>query len=256
VLAGDPDLADLRLKSLSNQVYWLELLDRHAEADTAIQETLTLAERIGTHRLKLIHVAAGEHYFVTGQAAAVLAVCLDPGITGITEMPDRWRLLPTLTRLALAAGDTGSLLAAASYYQATGRPLDRAQALEDAAVLLTGGGDLAAARDAFATAVALYRGLGAEWDARRAGARLRPAGLRPGRRRRASFGWESLTPAETKIVALVAEGRSNPDIAEQLFLSRNTVQTHVSHVLAKLDARSRGEIIREAIRRMPAEQVG
>ena len=47
---------------------------------------------------------------------------------------------------------------------------------------------------------------------------------------------------------LVAEGRSNPDVAAELFLSRNTVQTHVSHILAKLAARSRAEIIREAIR--------
>jgi DNA-binding NarL/FixJ family response regulator len=46
---------------------------------------------------------------------------------------------------------------------------------------------------------------------------------------------------------LVATGISNPDIAGQLFLSRNTVQTHVSHILAKLGARSRAEIARAAL---------
>jgi DNA-binding NarL/FixJ family response regulator len=44
----------------------------------------------------------------------------------------------------------------------------------------------------------------------------------------------------------VATGRSNPDIAAELVLSRSTVQTHVSHILAKLGARSRADIIRHA----------
>ena len=51
-----------------------------------------------------------------------------------------------------------------------------------------------------------------------------------------------------KVAYLVGDGRSNPDVAAELFLSRNTVQTHVSHILAKLGARSRAEIIREAVR--------
>jgi DNA-binding NarL/FixJ family response regulator len=42
----------------------------------------------------------------------------------------------------------------------------------------------------------------------------------------------------------VARGRSNPEVAAELFLSRNTVQTHVSHILAKLGVPSRAEIAR------------
>jgi DNA-binding NarL/FixJ family response regulator len=42
---------------------------------------------------------------------------------------------------------------------------------------------------------------------------------------------------------------SNPQIADKLFLSRRTVQTHVSHVLTKLELHSRTEIAREASRR-------
>jgi DNA-binding NarL/FixJ family response regulator len=49
------------------------------------------------------------------------------------------------------------------------------------------------------------------------------------------------------IAGLVAQGRSNPDIAAELMLSRSTVQTHVSHILAKLSARSRAEIVRHAL---------
>jgi len=102
--------------------------------------------------------------------------------------------------------------------------------------------------------VEIYAGLGAEWDIGRAGARLRPYGIRPGRggyRRRPVTGWKALTPTEVKVAYLVAEGRSNPDVAAELFLSRNTVQTHVSHILAKLGARSRAEIVREALRHPP-----
>src|SRR5437763_5654462 len=67
--------------------------------------------------------------------------------------------------------------------------------------------------------------------------------------RRTDHGWGSLTPTELKIVELVARGMSYPRIATDLFLSRRTVQTHVSHVLAKLDLHSRTDIAREASQR-------
>ncbi len=67
-------------------------------------------------------------------------------------------------------------------------------------------------------------------------------------RGRPATGWDALTPTEVKVAYLVADGQSNPGVAAALFLSRNTVQTHVSHILAKLGARSRAEIIREAVR--------
>jgi len=54
------------------------------------------------------------------------------------------------------------------------------------------------------------------------------------------------TPTETKIARLVADGRSNPEIAAELLLSRNTVLTHVSHILGKFGARSRMEIAASA----------
>ena len=55
-------------------------------------------------------------------------------------------------------------------------------------------------------------------------------------------GWPSLTPTEQAVVALVAEGLSNPDIAERLFISRSTVKTHLNHVFTKLDVSSRAEL--------------
>ena len=69
------------------------------------------------------------------------------------------------------------------------------------------------------------------------------------RGQRAASGWEALTPAEVKIAALVARGDSTSDIARGMFLSRRTVQTYISRILAKLGAKGRVEIVREALRR-------
>jgi DNA-binding CsgD family transcriptional regulator len=48
---------------------------------------------------------------------------------------------------------------------------------------------------------------------------------------------------------LIARGDSTADIARALFLSRRTVQTYISRILTKLDAKSRVEIVREALSR-------
>lgn len=368
-IGNDPDLADLRLLMLSNRVFALEQLDRHAEIDATIGEAVRLAERIGTPRQKGIRVAAAEHYFETGrwddalaeaeagpggtdevpfvsirehglvallaghrddremanqhlmavrgeeltavanrtvmyylllarslaaeqagqpeQAMSVLVPCLDTEVAA--TMPERHFLLPTLTRLALAAGDTDTataaaraaeaeaereelpikvaaarrcrgmvagdadlILAAAAYYESAGRPLQRAESQEDAAVALAASDDLVSARAAFGVATGLYRDLGAGWDLRRAGDRLRFAGIDTAGPASAGQGWDSLTPAEIKVARLVAEGLSNTEVAAELLLSRSTVQVRVSHVLAKLGARSRGEIVSEVIRHRPA----
>jgi len=87
--------------------------------------------------------------------------------------------------------------------------------------------------------------------------RFRAHGIRRGPRakhRQARSGWDSLTPAETKIAALVQGGLSNPEIASRLFLSPRTVATHVSHILKKLDVHSRIDIAREAALRTIASR--
>jgi DNA-binding NarL/FixJ family response regulator len=59
----------------------------------------------------------------------------------------------------------------------------------------------------------------------------------------------TLTPRESEILALVAEGRSNGEIGKQLFISTKTVSVHVSNILAKLEAASRTEAAAVARRR-------
>jgi len=84
-------------------------------------------------------------------------------------------------------------------------------------------------------------------------ARAGPAAARPGdrdlRAARPQFGWSSLTPAERMVASLVAEGRSNPQIGDRLYISHRTVQTHLAHVFAKLDLTSRAQLAAEATRR-------
>ena len=63
-----------------------------------------------------------------------------------------------------------------------------------------------------------------------------------GPRQRPSIGWGSLTPTEEQVVALIAEGNSNPEIAGRLFMSRATVKTHLSHVYTKLSVANRTEL--------------
>jgi DNA-binding CsgD family transcriptional regulator len=161
---------------------------------------------------------------------------------------DRGRANALLCR-GLADSDPARLLRAADQFAAGTRLLLSAQALEAAAGSFVGADDRDSARAAFTRALELYGSLGAEADVARLQARFRAYGIRRGpqsKHRRAQTGWDSLTPMETKIALLVQDGLSNPDIASQLFLSRRTVGTHVSHILKKLNVQSRAEVAREA----------
>jgi DNA-binding CsgD family transcriptional regulator len=145
---------------------------------------------------------------------------------------------------ALATDDADLMHTAERAFAKAGRPLYQAYAAENAALLRAREHRTQEARAALATAADLYDGLDARWDLARAEQRLKAYGVRRAQstRRRPRNGWESLTETELRIAALVAEGNSNPAIAAKLYISRRTVQTHVSNILAKLDLTSRVEL--------------
>jgi DNA-binding CsgD family transcriptional regulator len=152
----------------------------------------------------------------------------------------------------LLESDPVPLRDAVTHHRTAGPAAELPAALEDLAAVLAERGQEEEARAALNEAVSLYEGLNARWDIRRADSRLRPHGIRRGvrgpRGQRAASGWAALTPTEVQIAALVARGDSTSEIARGMFLSRRTVQTYISHILAKLGVKSRVEIVREALR--------
>lgn len=133
----------------------------------------------------------------------------------------------------------------------------QARLAEEAAISSAAGGAGDEATTLAEQALAVYRDLGAVRDRDRCRARLREQGVRTGargRRGRPRSGWESLTPSELRVAGLVAEGLSNPDIAERLFVSRRTVESHVSNALSKLGQSSRVQLALQVQAERDAEQ--
>jgi DNA-binding CsgD family transcriptional regulator len=92
------------------------------------------------------------------------------------------------------------------------------------------------AREAIVQALEAFEELGAATWVERAKAEIGSIG---GRTRE-----EGLTPAEQRVAALVAEGRTNREVASALFLGERTVASHLTHIYAKLGIRSRTELAR------------
>jgi DNA-binding CsgD family transcriptional regulator len=169
---------------------------------------------------------------------------------------------PTMEAIAahcrgLLEADGPMIAAGADQLAAVGRPLPAGQAYEDAAVAHAAAGNATAARACLEAALGQYSALGARFDIRRATSRVRPYGIRPVRReppQRPTTGWAALTPAQVKVAELLRLGRSNPDIAAELSLSRHTVESHVSRILTKLGAKSRMEVIAAARPPQPDDQ--
>ena len=100
--------------------------------------------------------------------------------------------------------------------------------------------DAARAKDVLAAVAEVADNCGAQTIAEAAGKRLRSLGVRTWLR--GAGGGAALTDRERAIAQLIAEGASNPEIARQLFLSRKTVERHVSNVLKKVGVRNRAEL--------------
>jgi DNA-binding CsgD family transcriptional regulator len=134
------------------------------------------------------------------------------------------------------------------------RPLIRADLLSDAGAVRPAG---PGAIEVLHQALNLYQDCGAQRDAARVRRMLRENGVRL----RATAtptdpAWPELTDSEAVIARLVAEGKTNRQIAEQLFISPHTVNSHLRHIFAKLDIRSRVELVRIVIDRTSRRRSG
>ncbi|WP_417563240.1 helix-turn-helix transcriptional regulator [Microbacterium sp.] len=142
----------------------------------------------------------------------------------------------------VVTGDADALVEAEHLMAGTPRTLDHARFAKLAALALPAKD--ARTRALAETALRAYAEVGAEHEIARARASFRRLGiaLHTPRRARPRSGWDALTRTEEKIAAHIADGQTNPEIAQSLFISRRTVETHVSHVLTKLGLRSRTEL--------------
>jgi DNA-binding CsgD family transcriptional regulator/tetratricopeptide (TPR) repeat protein len=153
---------------------------------------------------------------------------------------DGLSVAPPDTPVGYALQIAGDWQAAAVQWEQLGCPYEQALALLD--------GDESAQR----AALAILERLGAASVAELVRRRLRAAGVRGlprGPRPATQANPQGLTPRELETLHLLAEGLRNPEIAERLSTSPKTVEHHVSAVLAKLEARSRGEAVRLAAQR-------
>ncbi|HLW96692.1 MAG TPA: AAA family ATPase [Solirubrobacteraceae bacterium] len=127
--------------------------------------------------------------------------------------------------------------AASEAFRAIGQPLDAGRSLLGAGAALRRTGERLAAAARIEAAAAIFDELGAPVWRERAHAELRRSRPRPRRD-------DGLTAAEAQVASLVGAGRTNKEVAAQLFMAISTVEAHLTRIYRKLGVRSRSELTR------------
>jgi DNA-binding CsgD family transcriptional regulator len=151
----------------------------------------------------------------------------------------------------LAQDDPEILAQALAAYRSSPRPIERALACLDAASVFARRG-AGGATEIVNEALDVIEPLGLKPHIARADSLLRSLGVsrgRRGRRSRPATGWDSLTETELAVARLAAEGLTNPEIGRRLYISRRTVESHLSRAFAKLGLSSRVQLAAEVARR-------
>lgn len=244
-------------RHLSNRTGWAKALLREAEGDSdAAYATLTGVwhrcvdsatavdfPRLGPDLVRLA-LAAGDREAAERATATLSHAAAASGIPSHRAAVQRCH--------GLIRDDPAMLARAASGYAVAGRRLDAALTYQAAAAAFAGRGESDHARTLFTETRRALEHLEAQRDLLRLDATMRQVGMPPGRRgprRRPATGWASLTDTERAVADLVADGLTNPQIGARLYVSRRTVQTHVSHIFRKLDLSSRAELAGEVTSR-------
>ncbi|MEU7202236.1 AAA family ATPase [Streptomyces sp. NPDC045470] len=134
--------------------------------------------------------------------------------------------------------------AALAAHERIREPFEQARTLLCEAELLRRYRHPAAARAPLASALARFESLGAVPWARRAAGELAATGAPPTAPAAPDGVWEQLTPQEFQVARAVARGLNNTEAAVSLFVSRKTVEAHLTRVYRKLGVRSRTELTR------------
>src|SRR5262249_53093378 len=118
--------------------------------------------------------------------------------------------------------------------------LERAYALTELGAALRRANSRAEARDMLAAGLELAHACGATALADRARTELLATGARP--RPVARRGVDALTPSEGRVARMASEGQTNREIAQALFVTAGTVETHLSNVYRKLGISARSQL--------------
>lgn len=157
-----------------------------------------------------------------------------------------------LRAMALVEGSTPStdrLSEAAAVLQHSQAKLEYARVLTDLGAAQRRANSRAAARTTLEDALDRARRCGARALVERAETELRAAG---GRSSDPAAGLSQLTVSERRVAELAAKGHSNPEIAQRLFVTRKTIETHLGHIYSKLGIARRAELSRALARDAPA----
>jgi DNA-binding CsgD family transcriptional regulator/tetratricopeptide (TPR) repeat protein len=177
----------------------------------------------------------------------------DVAAEALTAVRRRMELNPGVTTIAAVEAQVSGLIEdqledlarSVALFEQSPRRLALGSALEDYGRRLTRT-DREGGVGVLGRALELYLTLGADWDARRVRGRLADLGVR--RRivvtREGGRGMASLTGAEAQVAVLVSDGITNREIADRLFLSPHTVNSHLRHIYSKLAINSRTELAR------------
>jgi DNA-binding CsgD family transcriptional regulator len=163
------------------------------------------------------------------------------------ELAHRWgaqRAIGVAVRAAgiIHDGEKGIelLRQAAEILESSPAPLEHARALTELGAALRRAGHRNEAQQPLRSALDLAHRLGGTAVANQARDELSIAGARP--RRAATRGRDALTPSELRVAQLAAADRTNRQIAESLFLTLRTVETHLTNSYAKLGITSRRQL--------------
>ncbi|WP_018685539.1 ATP-binding protein [Actinokineospora enzanensis] len=155
----------------------------------------------------------------------------------------------------LLRGDLDALRAAVAEYEDSPRVLARALAVEDAGLAEHAAGDRKAAVSLLEEAATTYTTATARFDLDRVQRSLAELGVRrrskPDAARSAGNNGTPLTQSELRVAHMVARGKTNREVAAELFLSRHTVDSHLRHIFAKLGMSSRVSLTRWVMEQDP-----
>jgi DNA-binding CsgD family transcriptional regulator len=224
-----------------------ELRLAQGRSDEAIADLRAVGELLGEEfhkpvqnwraRLAVVLASTGAREEARALAAAEL------------EQARRWEV-PLAIGVALTAvgvvegagAGVAMLEQAVAVLEQTEGRLDHALALIELGALLRRSGSRVAAREPLRAGMDLAARSGATAHADRAHAELVAAGARPRRDRRFLTGSESLTAGEFRVAALAADGLTDRQIAQRLYVTQAAVQFHLRNTFRKLDIRARGDL--------------